>query len=76
MHRFLLIGGLLLGIGFNQTADAVTASNQDRARSFLEDSLEDSLKDKNPDTRKHAVQALRPGQRAGAISFRARSDAG
>jgi HEAT repeat protein len=32
----------------------VTPSQQDRARGFLED----SLKDKNPDNRKHAVQAL------------------
>jgi HEAT repeat protein len=32
----------------------VTASNEDRARSLLED----SLKDKNPETRKQAVQAL------------------
>src|SRR5579864_2908244 len=54
MHRFLIAGGLLIGIGFSQTADSVTASNQDRARSFLED----SLKDKNPDSRKQAVQAL------------------
>jgi len=45
---------LLLNVGLGQTPESVTASNQDRARSFLED----SLKDKNPDTRKHAVQAL------------------
>jgi len=44
----------LLNVGLGQTPESVTASNQDRARSFLED----SLKDKNPDTRKHAVQAL------------------
>jgi HEAT repeat protein len=44
----------LLSIGFGQTADSVASSNQDRARSLLED----SLKDRNPDTRKHAVQAL------------------
>ena len=50
----VVIPALVLGIGFGQTADSVTASNQDRARSFLED----SLKDKNPDTRKHAVQSL------------------
>jgi HEAT repeat protein len=49
-----VVPALLAGIGFGQTADHVPASNRDRARSFLED----SLKDKNPDTRKHAVQAL------------------
>ena len=36
------------------TPAAVTPSNEDRARSRLDD----SLKDRNPDTRKHAVQAL------------------
>jgi HEAT repeat protein len=51
---FVVIPVLLLGIGSGQTAESVTASNQNRARSFLED----SLKDRNPDTRKHAVQAL------------------
>ena len=51
---FVVIPFFLLGIGFSQTADSVTESIQDRARSFLED----SLKDKNPDTRRHAVQAL------------------
>jgi HEAT repeat protein len=52
MHRYLILGAMVLstGVGFGQT----TASNQDRARSFLED----SLKDKNPDSRKQAVQAL------------------
>jgi HEAT repeat protein len=45
---------LSTGVGFGQTAASVTASNRDRARSFLED----SLKDKNPDSRKQAVQAL------------------
>ena len=52
--RTIFVVLLLLGSGFGQTPESVTASNQDRARSFLED----SLKDKNPDTRKHAVQAL------------------
>jgi HEAT repeat protein len=56
MHRYLILGAMVLGtgVGFGQTAASVTASNQDRARSFLED----SLKDKNPDSRKQAVQAL------------------
>jgi HEAT repeat protein len=56
MHRYLILGAMVLGtgVGFGQTATSVTASNQDRARSFLED----SLKDKNPDSRKQAVQAL------------------
>src|ERR1700676_2749012 len=59
-NRLLLNGFLVLGIGFGQTtpppvaAPNVPVSNQDRARSLLED----SLKDKNPDSRKHAVQAL------------------
>ena len=44
----------LLSVGFSQAPESVRSTNQDRARSFLED----SLKDKNPDTRKHAVQAL------------------
>ena len=50
---FVVIPVLLFGSGLGQTAESVT-SNQDRARSLLEE----SLKDKNPDTRKHAVQAL------------------
>jgi len=45
-------------IGFGQTPGSATASSRpgtrDRARGFLEA----SLKDKNPDTRKHAVQSL------------------
>src|ERR1700676_5732674 len=59
-NRLLLNGFLVLGIGFGQTtpppvaAPNVPVSNRDRARGFLED----SLKDKNPDTRKQAVQAL------------------
>lgn len=44
----------LLGIGFGQTSESVAVPDQDRARG----SLEDALKDKNPETRKHAVQAL------------------
>jgi HEAT repeat protein len=54
--RTILVGlpVLFLGVGFGQTAESVPASNRDRARGFLED----SLKDKNPDSRKHAVQAL------------------
>src|SRR6202171_2305135 len=56
MHRYLILGAMVLStsVGFGQTAASVTASNRDRARSFLED----SLKDKNPDSRKQAVQAL------------------
>src|SRR5579864_482320 len=49
MRTIVVILPLLISIGFGQTP-----SKQDRARSFLEE----SLKDKNPDTRKHAVQAL------------------
>lgn len=51
---FVGIPILWLGISSGQTVESVTASNQDRARGFLEE----SLKDRNPDTRKHAVQAL------------------
>src|SRR5229473_6766214 len=51
---FVVIPALLAGLGFGQTPKSVDPSAQDRARSFLED----SLKDRNPDTRKHAVQAL------------------
>jgi|SRR5579871_1689573 len=51
---FVLLPAFLAGVSFGQTADPVPESNQDRARGFLED----SLKDKNPDSRKHAVQAL------------------
>src|ERR1700730_4423104 len=54
MRTMFVVPALLAGIGFGQTADHVPASNQDRARGFLED----SLKDRNPETRKHAVQAL------------------
>src|SRR5689334_1946865 len=59
--RTLVVSPLLsLCIVFGQTPEpssrpvAVLPSHQDQARGFLED----SLKDKNPDTRKHAVQAL------------------
>jgi HEAT repeat protein len=51
---FVVVPALLAGMGFSQTSGPVPASNHDRARSFLEE----SLKDRNPDTRKHAVQAL------------------
>ena len=51
---FVVIPALLAGMGFSQSPKSVGPSIQDRARSFLEE----SLKDKNPDTRKHAVQAL------------------
>jgi len=48
--RFVVAPLVFLGLGFGQTA----VSNHDRARDFLAD----SLKDKNPDTRKQAVEAL------------------
>jgi HEAT repeat protein len=51
---FGLISVLVFGAGLGQAAESETLSNRDRARSLLED----SLKDKNPDTRKHAVQSL------------------
>jgi HEAT repeat protein len=54
MRTFVVFLPLLVSAGFGQTPESPAASNQDRARSLLED----SLKDKNPDTRKHAVQAL------------------
>ena len=57
MRTILLVPLLLLGIAFSQTPESKSppaAANQDRARSLLDN----SLKDKNPDTRKHAVQAL------------------
>src|SRR5260221_650028 len=47
-----VLPGLYLGVIFGQTTPL--ASNHERARGFLEE----FLKDKNPDTRKHAVQAL------------------
>jgi HEAT repeat protein len=52
MRIFLAVPLLVAAAGFSQTPD--TLLNQDRARSLLDS----SLKDKNPDTRKHAVQAL------------------
>src|ERR1051326_7842811 len=62
MRAFFVVPLLSLGIGFGQTpaslsppaAAKVTPSAQDRARSLLDS----SLKDKNPETRKHAVQSL------------------
>ena len=45
---------LLLSVGFGQTPESVIGSKPERARRFLDD----SLKDGNPDIRKHAVQAL------------------
>ncbi len=52
MRTVCVVLFLLLSTGFGQTPE--TPSNHDRARRFLDD----SLKDKNPDTRKHAVEAL------------------
>ena len=43
-----------LCIGFGLTSGSSRLSTQDRARNFLAA----SLKDKNPDSRKQAVQAL------------------
>jgi HEAT repeat protein len=62
MRTFLVTPFLSLCIVFGQTpkpvsapvAVSVTPSDQERARGLLGD----SLKDKNPDTRKHAVQSL------------------
>jgi hypothetical protein len=60
MRTLLVFPLFSLCIVFGQTPQtpsppvAVMPSEQDRARGFLED----SLKDKNPDNRKHAVQAL------------------
>ena len=60
MRTFFALPLVSLCMVFGQTRGpaslpvAVTPSDQDRARDFLED----SLKDKNPDNRKHAVQAL------------------
>jgi HEAT repeat protein len=57
MRTVLSVSFLSLGMAFSQTAErtsAPSATNQDRARGLLEN----SLKDKNPDTRKHAVQSL------------------
>jgi HEAT repeat protein len=55
VNRFLL-ASICLGMAcstFAQTP-ASTAANAERAKDFLEE----ALKDKNPETRKHAVQAL------------------
>ena len=49
-----VVQSLFLGVVFGQTPPPTPTANHDRARGFLAD----SLKDKNPDTRKQAVQAL------------------
>jgi HEAT repeat protein len=60
MRTVFLFSLVSLGIGLGQTLnvssphDAITSANHDRAYGLLDD----SLKDKNPDTRKQAVQAL------------------
>jgi HEAT repeat protein len=62
MRSFLLVNLLSLGIAFSQDTQSkspsvgasVAQSTQDRARSLLDN----SLKDRNPDTRKHAVESL------------------
>ena len=60
MRTIFLFPLVSLGIGLGQTLnvsstrDATPSANHDRARGFLDD----ALKDKNPDTRMHAVQAL------------------
>lgn len=53
--RFLLVPLCLLGVALGETPDsAASVSTPDRARSILQE----ELKDKNPNTRMHAVQAL------------------
>ena len=58
MRIFLIVTCFLPCLVFGQTAESKTAvaagSTHDRAR----DLLDNSLKDKNPDVRKHAVQSL------------------
>jgi len=55
MRNFLVLLLLFPVFIFSQTpASKTSGSTQDRARGLLDS----SLKDKNPDTRKHAVQAL------------------
>jgi HEAT repeat protein len=58
MRIFLILTFFLPGLAFGQTVESKTAvaagSTHDRARYLLEN----SLKDKNPDVRKHAVQSL------------------
>jgi HEAT repeat protein len=53
MRTFLCVAVLSPGIAFSQTP-ASSALDRDRAHNLLDN----SLKDKNPDTRKHAVQSL------------------
>jgi HEAT repeat protein len=50
MHRFLILGALCAGAAFGQAPESI----HDKALALLDH----SLKDKNPDTRRHAVQAL------------------
>jgi HEAT repeat protein len=54
MRTAFVLPLLSLCAGFGQTPGSSTPSTPQRARTFLEA----SLKDKNPDTRKHAVEAL------------------
>jgi HEAT repeat protein len=55
MRTFPVIPLLLCGVAFGQTSEvSPEVSTHDRASGILAD----SLKDKNPDTRMHAVQAL------------------
>src|SRR5579864_7557098 len=54
MRTVFVVLPFLLSAGFGQTPKSVAPSDRDRARGFLED----SLKEKNPDSRKRAVQAL------------------
>ena len=54
MRTASVLSLLSLCAAFGQTPGASTQATQERARTFLEA----SLKDRNPDTRKHAVQAL------------------
>jgi HEAT repeat protein len=50
----VFIPAFFLGVCFGQTVPPAKTSDHDRARGFLEE----SLKDKNPDNRKQAVEAL------------------
>jgi len=54
VRTFFVFSLFSLCIGFGQTPGSSAQSTRDRSR----DLLEASLKDKNPDTRKHAVQSL------------------
>jgi HEAT repeat protein len=54
VQTFLIVSLLSLGAAFGETPEAPAPSTPDRARGFLAA----SLADKNPETRKHAVESL------------------